>query len=339
MYSVIVPIYRVEEYLPQCIESILAQTHKNFELILVDDGSPDNCPWICDEYAEKDSRIKVIHKKNGGSVSARKAGLKAAQGEYICFVDGDDFVSNDMLETYERELCRQKVDVICTGYSSYCGEHEITAVLQPGANRIYNKSELQEEIYLKMLSKKPFYSFYIFPTVWSKCFRKAVVEKACEDIPDEISLGDDVAVTYPVLLEAESVSVINYTGYMYRQNLNSMTHTHDKNLYEKIRNLIVYLKSIEKKTGWQAGNQINEYAVYLLILAKDNEFKYNKKESYRNKKRNMQKYLNDPLFKEILRNVRIEGWKNKFIVFCFKTQLLMTINVYEAILQKGENND
>ena len=112
MYSVIVAIYRVEDYLPRCIESILEQTHNNFELILVDDGSPDGSPLICDEYAKKDRRVKVIHKKNGGLVSARKAGLKIAQGEYICFVDGDDFVSNDMLETYERALGREKVDVI-----------------------------------------------------------------------------------------------------------------------------------------------------------------------------------------------------------------------------------
>lgn len=334
MYSVIVPIYKVEKYLPLCIESILVQTNKDFELILVDDGSPDNCPIICDEYAQKDDRVKVIHKKNGGVVSARKAGLEVAQGEYVCFVDGDDFVSMDLLETYEREFCRQNVDVICTGYSSYYNEHRIVAILQSGTNRIYSKSELQKEVYPQMLSRKPFFSFYIHPSVWSKCFKKSIAETVYKSIPDEISLGEDVAATYPALLKAESVSVLNYAGYMYRQNLNSMTHVYDRNLYEKIRNLIVYLKSIEEQTGWQAGSQINEYAVYLLILAKNNEFKYNREESYGNKKRNMQKYLNDPLFAEILRSVKIKGWKNKFMIFCFKKKLLLPINVYEAILQK-----
>ena len=101
MFSIIVAIYKVEKYLSQCIESILAQSYKNFELILVDDGSPDNCPVICDEYAKTDSRIKVVHKNNGGLVSARKAGIEIASGEYICFVDGDDFVQYDMLEQYE----------------------------------------------------------------------------------------------------------------------------------------------------------------------------------------------------------------------------------------------
>ncbi len=90
--SIIVPVYKVEPYIHQCVDSILAQTFADFELILVDDGSPDNCPRICDEYAELDPRVKVIHKANGGLVSARKAGLRAARGKYIGYVDSDDWV-------------------------------------------------------------------------------------------------------------------------------------------------------------------------------------------------------------------------------------------------------
>lgn len=336
MYSIIAAIYKIEKYLPQCIESVLAQTHTDFEFILVDDGSPDACPQICDEYAAKDSRIKVIHKKNGGLVSARKAGLKAAQGEYVCFIDGDDFISSDMLETYERELQRQKVDIICTGYSSYYGEHKAAIKTFPnGANKIYSKSELQQEIYPKMLSDKLFFSFYISPNVWSKCLKKSIAETVYKTIPDEISLGEDVAVTYPVLLEAESVSIINYTGYMYRQNLSSMTHTYDKDLYPKIRNLILYLKSVENRTSWQAGNQINEYAVFLLILAKNNEFKYNLNEKYKVKRKNMKKYLSDSLFVDALKNVRLKGIRNNFILFCFKHRLTLPIDIYEQFAKRS----
>ena len=95
LISVIVPIYNVEKYLNRCIESIVNQTYKTLEIILVDDGSPDNCPQICDEWKEKDNRIKVIHKKNGGLSDARNAGLDIAQGEYIAFVDGDDFLEEN----------------------------------------------------------------------------------------------------------------------------------------------------------------------------------------------------------------------------------------------------
>ena len=93
LFSVIVPIYKVEKYLPDCVNSILNQTYKDFELLLVDDGSPDNCPQMCDDFALKDSRIRVIHKKNGGLVSARNIGIKNAKGKYICYVDGDDTVA------------------------------------------------------------------------------------------------------------------------------------------------------------------------------------------------------------------------------------------------------
>lgn len=97
LISVIVPIYNVEKYLARCVDSIVNQTYKNLEIILVDDGSPDLCPQMCDDYAEKDSRIKVVHKKNGGLSDARNAGMAVSTGEYISFIDSDDYVSDDFL--------------------------------------------------------------------------------------------------------------------------------------------------------------------------------------------------------------------------------------------------
>ena len=102
--SIIVPVYQVEPYLCRCIDSILAQTFTDFELILVDDGSPDRCPMICDEYAKNDERIRVIHKKNGGLSSARNAGMEAAQGKYFLFCDSDDYVSPHWCETLVKQI-------------------------------------------------------------------------------------------------------------------------------------------------------------------------------------------------------------------------------------------
>ena len=99
LFSIIVPVYKVEDYIEKCIDSILLQSYTDFELILIDDGSPDKCPLICDQYKERDSRVKVIHKQNGGLSSARNAGLKVAKGEYILFLDSDDFfISGNVLE-------------------------------------------------------------------------------------------------------------------------------------------------------------------------------------------------------------------------------------------------
>ena len=114
LISVIIPVYKVEEYLPACIDSVLAQTYENLEIILVDDGSPDNCGKICDEYAEKDSRIKVIHKENGGLSSARNAGLREMSGDYVGFVDSDDSIEPEMYETLYNAVAQNGADIsIC----------------------------------------------------------------------------------------------------------------------------------------------------------------------------------------------------------------------------------
>ena len=336
MFSLIVSIYKVEKYLSKCIESILAQTYKDFELILVDDGSPDDCPLICDEFALKDSRVKVIHKANGGLISTRKAGLEAAKGDYICFVDGDDFLSVDMLEHYNKILKEQKVDLICCGYTAYFEGVKTETVKQKIISGFYNKKAIEENFYHKMLSCKPFFSFYIFPSVWSKCFNKNLAKIVYEKIPNKISLGEDVAATYPAILKAETIYISNYCGYMYRQNLNSMTHSYDKDLYSKIKTLILHLKKIEKEENWNSGIQINEYILFLLILAKNNEFKYNSNEKYSVKKANIKKYLKDPLFKETLKRVKTDSLKNRFILLCFRTQFLLPIYVFETLSKKGK---
>ena len=109
--SVVVPVYNVEEYLDQCVESLVGQTYKNLEVILVDDGSPDNCPAMCDEWAERDNRIKVIHKENGGVSSARNAALDIASGDYIGFVDSDDWIEPDMYEILIKNAKKYDADI------------------------------------------------------------------------------------------------------------------------------------------------------------------------------------------------------------------------------------
>ena len=330
MYSLIVSIYKVEKYLRQCIDSILAQTYQDFELILVDDGSPDSCPQICDEYAAKDSRVKVIHKENGGLMSTRKVGVAAARGEYVCFVDGDDFISPDMLQTYESILKENSADIICGGYTA-CYADRTTQVKQKIPAGLYDAKSLRETVYPQMLSTAPFFSFYVIPSVCTKCFKRETAEAAYRDMPEAISLGEDAAASYPALLSADAIYIADYYGYMYRQNQASMTHTYDRNLYTKIKNLIEHLKNRQKLLGWDAGQQIDEYAVYLLCLARNNELIYNKDASYREKKNNLLKYLQDELFSAAAKNVRIKGMKNGFMLACFKYKLVFPLYLYNLI--------
>lgn len=126
LISIIVPIYKVEPYLRRCIDSVVNQSYTNLEIILVDDGSPDNCPKICDEYAAKDNRIVVIHKENGGLSDARNAGLNICKGEYVYFIDSDDFISHQAIETLYQGCIKYSADIVVGNYISFCNEHEIS---------------------------------------------------------------------------------------------------------------------------------------------------------------------------------------------------------------------
>lgn len=168
--SIIVPVYKVEPYLGKCIESILAQTFIDFELILVDDGSPDGCGRICDKYAKADARIAVIHKQNGGLSSARNAGLDIANGEYIGFVDSDDYIEPDMYEYLYNKLVEYDVDISCCGVRHFYGEktstcaQEIEEVLTPQeAIRHAFKGNISSVNAVSKLYKRKVYSSIRFP--------------------------------------------------------------------------------------------------------------------------------------------------------------------------------
>ena len=119
LVSMIIPVYEVEAYLGECLETVLNQTYKNLEIILIDDESPDRCPEICDQYAQKDERIKVIHQKNGGAANARNHGLDMATGEYICFIDSDDKIENNYVEKLLGAIKENKAEVVVCSFKQW----------------------------------------------------------------------------------------------------------------------------------------------------------------------------------------------------------------------------
>lgn len=167
--SIIVPVYKVEKYLEKCIVSILQQTFKNFELILVDDGSPDNCPAICDEFAKKDNRIIVIHKNNGGLSDARNAGLSIAKGQYIGFVDGDDYIERNMYELLLDEIVLKNADMAVCNYK-YVDE-QYQSIENRNNNMPINAEILGVDEYLNRLIGKC--GWYYVPA-WNKLYNKSI---------------------------------------------------------------------------------------------------------------------------------------------------------------------
>jgi len=281
VFSVIVPIYKVEKYLHKCVDSILNQTFKDFELILVDDGSTDNCPKICDEYAQKDNRVKVIHKKNGGLVSARNAGVLAATGEYICYVDGDDWVSEKLLQTvWQKAIEPYHPDMVVFNavrqFEDYQTKLSNSSEIEEG---YYDKNKLNEYIYPYMMydNRKPFCTGLIFPVAWNKVFKRELLkEHYCKE--ERIKMGEDNAFIFECLFVANSVVFCNDMLYYYNQlNSGSMTSNYDAERFENNQLLTNY---IEKNLGGKSpivDEQINAFKAYWLIMAVFHEVKCGRK--------------------------------------------------------------
>ena len=195
--SVIVPVYNVEQYLPRCVESILAQTYENLEILLVDDGTKDNSGAICDAYARQDARVKAIHKKNGGLSSARNAGIDAATGEYLSFVDSDDWIEPDMYEKMMALMEKYSVRLVCAGrwdVSSETGEK--TLGLCPPKEEVISGEELVRRI---------FHWENIDSAAWDKLYHRSLFASAryplgviCEDVPT----------TYRIALDAGQAAML-----------------------------------------------------------------------------------------------------------------------------------
>lgn len=216
--SIIIPIYNVALYLEKCIQSVINQTYKNLQIILVDDGSADNSLEICRRYQKQDSRITVIHKTNAGLVSARKAGLQEAAGDYIGYVDGDDWIEPDMYEHLFKIMQMTEAEMVETAYL-----RETEGVSQKSANKIaagiYEASELMTD----MLCDNDFNECRLSPYLWSKLFKRKMLQDIQMNTDEQIQLGEDAAVTYPYVLKCSRIAVSDYAGYHYVQRTGSMT--------------------------------------------------------------------------------------------------------------------
>lgn len=222
LITVIVPIYNVCEYLERCIDSIIDQTYANLEIVLVDDGSTDGSEEICEKYLKKDARVKVIHKKNGGLVSARKAGLKSAAGEYIGFVDADDYIDTTFFEHLLDNSINTQADISQMGFISESkGGTEYFRCTSETFDIAANRADYICNGLILMRNKH----FRVFYNVWTKLYKAELLKKAYAIVPDEQQCGEDFISTCSCLLECSTLSTIPYEEYHYQLRENSMSHT------------------------------------------------------------------------------------------------------------------
>ena len=215
-FSVIVPVYNISEYLEECIKSVVNQNYTDYELILVDDGSTDESPLICDKYQKAYSNIRVIHKKNGGLTSARKAGAKIAKGDYIVCLDGDDYWKDNYFNTIDKLINNQ--DIICFGYLDQKEKKYLNNV-KPG---MYTGVELFENFMIDLKKDIPNYGSLIY-SIWTKVIKRELYVEEQMKIPNDIVMGEDLLLSAMLLKKATKVLVSNYCGYIYRTNMKSIT--------------------------------------------------------------------------------------------------------------------
>ena len=210
LISIIVPVYKVEPYLRKCVDSILCQTYTNIEVFLVDDGSPDNCPVICDEYAARDNRVKVIHKKNGGLSDARNSALDIMHGEYVTFIDSDDYVSVDYVEILYRLLIVNNADISCVQFIKYYeGSFPVNPVADHSFQILNSHDALQKLMYFDELET----------SANCKLYRSDLFQGIRYPVR---KLFEDLGTTYKLLLKATKIVNSQAKKYFYLQRENSI---------------------------------------------------------------------------------------------------------------------
>lgn len=316
--SVIVPVFNVEKYLDKCIKSIVNQTYKNLEIILVDDGSPDNCPQICEDWAKKDSRIKVIHKKNGGLSSARNAALEIAQGDYITFVDSDDWVENDMAQSMLTCANQNGADIVCCGF--YFDNLDGSGRAQSFEKAEYENKEIARNLLLDNIR----------PEVCSKLYSKELIKQFRFD--ESIKYAEDLPFNFYLMLNAKKLCCTGIRCYHYLLNSgNSITTSY---ITDARANSWKMFNGILK--ACKGSKELEDAAIYRFTV-----YTFGILSRVMNVKQFRKKYFNDIVKAilvhktEILNNTNIpEKHKKAVLVLSINKNVFRLVYKFKAIIPK-----
>lgn len=242
--SIIVPIYNVEKYLDRCMESLLNQTLKDIEIIMVDDGSPDNCPQMCDEYAKKDSRVKVVHKKNAGLGFARNSGLDIATGEYVAFVDSDDYIDLGMYEKLYKTAIENNNEAVFCAFKCEFSPNRFIEYKECDTYTEYTRAEMNELV-LDFIAAPPYCKSEIIHdmSVWHSVYKRSVIENnKIKFISERDYVSEDIPFQIDFLECCNKVAFIPDVFYVYCYNGGSLTKSFKPEKFEKSQALYHLLK-------------------------------------------------------------------------------------------------
>ncbi len=324
--SVIIPVYNVEQYLDRCINSIIHQTYANLEIILVDDGSTDTSGYMCDEWKQKDSRISIIHKENAGLGFARNSGLEIITGDYVSFVDSDDYIKLDAYEKLIKRLKESNADVCYFG-CDYDDHGDITVGSQKFPLEVYDKKQIDELLlpisFGKSIQKKA--DKYGIGSVCCGIYRSRLFSNLGLRFGSEREvLCEDILFTSELLTSVESVAFVNENFYYYCYNGSSLTHSFRKDRFEKSQKFYILQIDLIREKGLSRkclDRAKNSFLINIIVCLKQ-ELSHNSL-NYCKSKETILVISNNELFRKIYEssNIRELNIKKQLLFFCLYHRL------------------
>lgn len=316
--SIVVPVYNVECYLNRCVTSIIKQTYSNIEIILVDDGSTDNSGILCDNF--KDSRIKVIHKKNGGLGRARNTGIRCSTGRYIMFVDSDDYIDNTMVENLYNALQKYGADT-CIGGFKRVTSHKVEKYVNKYSGRTFNKDKVLKDVLVKMFGKNSKTDDHIEMSVWKVLFDNEIIKQNSILFPSERKyISEDIIFDTEYFPKANVVTMSDDTGYNYCDNEGSLTTKYNPNRFDLQKKMCLELLKRSKLLG------IHELAYQRILNTFIANTRYCVKKDQKFLSKNMAKkkiknICKDSILQKIIRTYNVdEGMKSNIVNYLIKKQ-------------------
>lgn len=321
--SIIVPVYNVGNDLIACIESIIAQTYKSWELWLIDDGSSDGSSELCDEYGNKDNRINVWHKKNAGVSAARNSGLSCATGEYVLFVDGDDYLQEDALEILMNAAKSVEADMVICGFN-YWVMHDKTVVKNlPTCSFEGNGRDFFEKHFADFFQKE------IFNPPWNKLIRRSVLEENKIRFNECFSICEDMSFSIQTLENCDKIVVLQEAlyNYIYKEQGN-LVHKFHENYYEA---LSFFDECISKYMKKNHAEEHIKYGMQEFFAKKTLMYlrKIYRNSNYKNKKKyhELRRICEDKRFRQYIKKMKNFDGKKKIVLLCIKYRLYILLNL------------
>lgn len=326
LFSIVVPVYGVEKYLDRCVRSIQKQTYQNIEIILVDDGSPDESPAMCDAFAQYDPRIQVLHKVNGGLVSARKAGAMVASGDYICCVDADDEITSDYVEKMAEVAEEYCPELICCGYSWVSEEARKN---RPLKNRVgyYSRQDIEKEIFPELIQTVN--AGYFSPNIWGKAIETELYRKQQLCVDDRLKIGEDGACTIPCVYHAQSMYILPECMYYYWNNSSSMTRNRKAFAWDGPKLIAEHLQTCIAIGEFDFEAQLSRKIVHELFTVVKSQF--DRDVPYKEIVADIKEHLKDPIYAEAIEKAEFQSISGKLAHFALEKEVLWLIKVFNML--------